>query len=122
MVLVDTSVWIDHFRAKGSHLIDLLGAGRVSMHDHVLGELALGSLKNREGTLDDLANLPRALSATEEEVRSFIGSRQLFACGIGYTDAHLLASVVLNGVTELWTTDTRLATVADELGVAYRLT
>lgn len=122
MVLADTSVWIDHFCAKGSHLIDLLGAGRVFMHDHVLGELALGPLKNREGTLEDLQNLPRALTATDGEVRTFIGVRQLFARGIGYTDAHLLASVALSGATELWTTDTRLATVAEELGVAYRLT
>ncbi len=119
MILADTSIWIAHFRARGSQLVDLLNAGRVIMHDHVLGELALGSLKDREATLEDLANLPRTPLATEEEVRSFIEARKLFARGIGYTDAHLLSSVVLAGSTELWTMDARLAAAAGDLGLAY---
>lgn len=120
MILADTSVWIDHFRANNSGLVGLLTARRVITHDHVLGELALGSLKNRKTTLEDLANLPRAALATEEEVRAFIEARQLFARGIGYTDAHLLASAALGGDTTIWTRDLRLAEVADELAVAYQ--
>lgn len=120
MVLADTAVWIDHFRARGSHLAALLWNGQATMHAHVIGELALGSLKDRVATLDDLANLPRAPLASEEEVRDFIEARKLFAPGIGYTDAHLLASVMLGGAMKLWTMDARLASVADDLGVAYR--
>lgn len=120
MILADTSIWIEHFRMKGAHLADLLVAGRVAVHDHVLGELALGSLKDRKATLVDLANLPKAPLASEEEVRTFVEARQLFARGIGYTDAHLLASVVLAGSMQVWTTDKRLLAVATHLGVAYR--
>lgn len=100
-------------------MIGLLTAGRVVMHDHVLGELALGSLKNRAATLEELADLPRGLLATDEEVRSFIESRRLFGRGIGYTDAHLLASVLLGEAVALWTLDSRLAAVAHEFDVAY---
>ncbi|MDZ4762890.1 MAG: type II toxin-antitoxin system VapC family toxin [Alphaproteobacteria bacterium] len=120
MILVDTSVWIGHFRAADGDLIALLIAGRVVMHDHVLGELALGSLKDRAATLKDLANLARAPLATEAEVRSFIEFHRLFRRGVGYVDAHLLASVMLGQEMTLWTRDSRLAGVADEFSVAYR--
>lgn len=117
-VLVDTAIWIDHLRAKDSRLVSLLRQDRVVSHDHVIGELAMGSLKVRRSVLDSLLDLPRAPLAEEPEVRSFIEARRLFARGIGYSDAHILASVVLGADLLLWTRDRRLAAVADELGVA----
>lgn len=90
------------------------------MHDHVLGEIALGSLKDCKSTLRDLAVLPRALMTKDDEVMALIESRKLFARGIGCTDAHLLASIALEDALLLWTKDMRLAAVAAELGMAYR--
>jgi predicted nucleic acid-binding protein len=119
-VLVDTGVWIDHLRSHNARLAALLSQDLVVAHDHVIGELAMGSLKDRRDLLRSLLDLRRALLAEEAEVRDFVESRHLFARGIGYTDAHLLASLMLDGAMMLWTTDMRLATVAGELGIAYQ--
>jgi predicted nucleic acid-binding protein len=120
MILADSSIWIDHFRGTESRLSPLLDEGRVTMHDHVLGELAVGSLKTRARTLSELSQLPRAPLASEHEVRAFIEARRLVGRGIGYSDAHLLASAVLGEATMLWTRDSRLADVAEEMGIGYR--
>ncbi|HEY1931776.1 MAG TPA: type II toxin-antitoxin system VapC family toxin [Acetobacteraceae bacterium] len=122
MILVDTSIWVDHLRAGNAILARLLDDGAVLMHPFVIGELALGSLRHRDAFLSDLADLPRAIAADDNEVLRFIEAEALFNCGIGYVDAHLLASVRLTLDAVLWTRDTRLAAAAERLSVAARLT
>lgn len=119
MILVDTSIWIDHLRQGDQHLAALLGAGQVLSHPHVVGELALGNLENRSTVLDALAGLPQAPLGTDDEVLRFIGENKLFGTGIGYTDAHLLAAVRLAPGTTLWTRDKRLLIASTNLKLAY---
>ena len=118
MILVDTSVWIDHLRAGDRDLIRLLEDRQVLGHPFVLGELALGHLRQRALILRELAQLPQAEVATDPEVLHFIGEQALHGRGIGYIDAHLLASLRLIPGTLLWTRDARLHTVAGELKLA----
>jgi predicted nucleic acid-binding protein len=118
MILVDTSVWIDHLRQTEPGLVRVLENGQVLMHPFVVGELACGSFKDRAGLLRDLRTLPQAPVATDREALAFIDGRRLIGRGIGYLDVHLLASVALAGTATLWTRDKRLAAVARELGVA----
>lgn len=118
MILVDTSVWVDHLRAGDKALAALLDRGAVLAHPFVVGELALGNLRQREIILNALADLPRASAATDLEVLHFIDRHVLFGRGVGYVDAHLLAAVHLTAGAELWTKDKRLHGVAVELGVA----
>jgi predicted nucleic acid-binding protein len=118
MILVDTSIWVDHLRSGDKALAALLDAGTVLTHPFVVGELALGSLHRREIILSALADLPRACVATDAEVLHFIDDRELFGRGIGYVDAHLLAAVRLTAGAQLWTNDKRLYGVADQLGMA----
>ncbi len=120
MILVDTSVWVDHLRAGDKMLAGLLEAGRVLAHPFVIGELALGNLRQRELVLTTLQDLPRAGVATDHEVLRFISQHALFGLGIGYVDAHLLAAVRLTAAAALWTRDKRLRGVAERLGVAAR--
>ena len=119
MVLVDTSVWIDHLRAGDVGLVALLESTQVLSHPFVLGEIALGTLRQRDQVLDALQSLPQAALATDDEVISFIEARHLYGLGIGYVDAHLLASVHLHPGTRLWTRDTRLEKLARDHGVAH---
>ena len=118
MILADTSVWADHLRASDSTLQSLLDSGELFMHPFVIGELSLGHLKNRAGILRDLKKMPRAPTARDEEVWHLIESRNLVAVGIGYVDAHLLASVRIIPGLRLWTRDKRLHAVAERLGFA----
>jgi predicted nucleic acid-binding protein len=118
VILVDTSVWVDHLRAGDARLIALLEAERVLAHPFVIGEIALGGLRARGLVLSDLLNLPSALVAADAEVLAFIDRHRLFGSGIGYVDAHLLASVRLTAGASLWTKDARLRRVAETLGVA----
>ena len=117
MILVDSSVWVDHLRQGDKRLVTLLEAGQVLTHPFVVGEIALGSLKNREGILISLKGLPQAATATDEEVQQFIESNALFGFGIGYIDAHLLAAVRLNAGSQLWTRDKRLGAIANRMGL-----
>ena len=119
MILVDTSVWIDHLRTGDAELEVLLNGSRVLMHPFVLGELACGNLHNREEVLALFKDLPQAAVATDDEVLFFIERRVLMGRGIGYVDAHLLAAVALTGSMQLWTRDKRLCMVADSLALAY---
>ena len=119
MILVDTSVWVDHLRAGAPALAVALEQGAVLTHPFVVGELACGNLKNRSEVLQLLGDLPGALMATDAEALDFIERRALMGRGIGYIDVHLLASVVLAGSARLWTRDQRLAAVADDLKLAY---
>jgi predicted nucleic acid-binding protein len=112
VILVDTSVWIDHLRKPEPRLIAALEAGQALTHPFV-GELACGNLKNRVELLSLLLDLPRAPVATEAEALDFIDRRELMGRGIGYLDVHLLASAALAGTARLWTRDKRLAAVAE---------
>jgi predicted nucleic acid-binding protein len=119
VILVDTSVWIDHLRYGDAHLAQLLDRGEVAMHPFVLGEIACGNLRDRATVLSLLQQLPAASVADTAEVLAFIERRSLDGKGIGYVDAHLLASVALTGDASLWTRDKRLAAVATKLRCAY---
>jgi predicted nucleic acid-binding protein len=117
MILVDTSVWIDHLRSGNVELTKLLNAGQVLTHRFVIGELALGSLQNRNNVLSALQNLPQVTIASDVEVLHFIEAHALFGKGIGYVDAHLLAAVRLSPGTLLWTRDKRLLAESVRLGL-----
>lgn len=119
MILVDTSVWVDHLRTADRILAGLLDAGMVLAHPFVIGELALGNLRQREIVLDAMSGLPCASVATDAEVLHFIDCQALFGRGIGYVDVHLLAGVRLTAGAEFWTKDKRLHSIADELGLAF---
>lgn len=117
MILVDTSVWVDHFRVGVPALAELLEQQQVLMHAFVLGELACGNLKSREETLHLLSDLPAAPKASDLEVMEFIERRRLMGKGIGFVDAHLLAAVMLAPGARLWSRDKRLRQIAHSLGV-----
>jgi predicted nucleic acid-binding protein len=119
VVLVDTSVWVDHFRQGVSLLDDLLRSGGVVTHPFVIGELACGNLKNRKKILSLLSNLPSLQMATHAEALHLAESRSLYGSGIGWIDVHLLASASL-GHVPIWTRDGKLRTVASRLGIAGR--
>ena len=118
MILVDTSIWVDHLRAGNAALAALLDAGRVLTHPFVIGELALGVLRQRKAVLTALLDLPSSIVARDAEVLGFIDRHALFGRGVGYVDVHLLASARLTAGAELWTDDPRLRDVADAMGVA----
>jgi predicted nucleic acid-binding protein len=122
LILVDTSVWIDHLRARDEQLAALLDAGSVLAHPFVTGELALGNLVNRQAVIGALQELQQAKLGTAAEVLHCIGERGLFGAGIGYTDAHLLTAVFLTPGSTLWTRDKRLRAIAVRLGVATATT
>lgn len=115
-MLVDTSVWVDHLGRGNPALADLLEAGEVETHPFVIGELALGNLRWREGILGYLEELPPVPSAEHEEVLRLVEERGLAGSGLGWVDAHLLASALIGG-TRVWTLDRALAVAADQLGV-----
>jgi predicted nucleic acid-binding protein len=119
MILVDTSVWIDHLRTGDKRLSALLDAGAVLAHSFVIGEIALGHLRQRKTILSALQNLPRATVATEAEVLLFIEERSLMGLGIGYVDAHLLASTRLTAGSALWTRDKRLSGAAKRMNLIW---
>jgi predicted nucleic acid-binding protein len=117
VILVDTSVWVDHLRKGDRALERLLDAGQVLCHPFIVGELAMGSLKDR-GVLSVMQRLPKSLFARDDEVLRFIGQRKLFSLGIGYIDAHLLTSAQITPGAKLWTRDKRLHSVATEMSLA----
>ena len=117
-VLVDTCVWVKHFRLRNEHLMALLVDGEVLSHPLVVGELAMGCLRDRHRTLWDLSRLGRPPIATDAETLQMVEARRLWGRGIQWNDANILASTVISGAL-LWTTDARLAKIAAECGVAY---
>jgi predicted nucleic acid-binding protein len=121
VILVDSSVWIEHLRLASAILGALLDAGEVLGHPFVMGELALGNLRRRDDILRVLRRLPQANSASHGEVLRFIDREALFGRGIGYVDAHLLAAARLTPGSRLWTRDRRLHAVAAQLGLAATL-
>lgn len=117
MILVDTSVWIDHLRRGNDRLAALLSNDTVCCHPAVIGELACGSLRARHEVLTLLAELPEATVATHGEALAFLEAHRLMGKGLGYVDLHLLSSAALDR-TRVWTLDKPLARVAASLGVA----
>lgn len=117
MILVDTSVWVDHLRRGDRILAAALDRGEVLIHPFVLGELACGAIRNRDEILMHLRALPAAQAADDQEVMAFVEHRRLFGRGIGWIDAHLLASAVLANA-RLMTMDRDLARLAASLGVS----
>ena len=115
-MLVDTSVWIDHFRRRSPALVELLEGDQVWTHPFVVGELACGNLAQRDKILASLSELPHVPMVTHDEALVFIETRRLMGRGLGLIDVHLLASAVLAKIP-FWTSDKRLATVATEFGL-----
>ncbi len=118
-ILVDTSIWIDHLRRNNPDLRFLLNRGQVVIHPMVIGELACGNLPNRFDVLEQLEGLPQVSVATDVEVLFFIEQRQLMGRGIGYIDAHLLASAMFDRDALLWSRDRRLMSLATEMDIGY---
>ncbi|MET3854057.1 PIN domain-containing protein [Rhizobium sp. OAE497] len=118
MILIDSSIWIDHFRAADDYLDALLRSENVIIHPFVIGELSLGHISRYDAIMTMLADLPVISVAEDAEVRHMIRSNKLFGTGIGYIDAHLLASALLSQRHTLWTRDKRLHRIASALGVA----
>lgn len=116
MILVDTSIWIEHLRRHLPPLAKALDAGMVAMHPWVIGELACGHLQNRQALLGLFNGLPHVVVAADHEVLLTIENRQLMGRGIGFIDAHLLTSALLSQAT-IWTADRRLCAVASDLGL-----
>lgn len=119
MILVDTSVWISHFRESNAELVDFLNTGEVACHPYIVGELACGNLKNRTTILSLLESLPMTVAAEHEEVLALIESNRLMGKGLGYMDVHLIASALLTGVP-IWTLDKKLQQVADVLHLKHQ--
>ena len=117
MLLVDTSVWIDHLRKSEAKLRKLLENDEVVTHPLVRLELALGSMANRETVLADFALLPQVPIAQVDELFRLIELRKLYRRGIGITDLHLVASALFDRSILIWTRDQRLGDIADELGL-----
>jgi predicted nucleic acid-binding protein len=116
MILVDTSVWVDHLRHGSARLGQLLADGEVSSHPYVIGELACGFLTKRAEILSLLDTLPKVVEADHSEVLRLLDTQRLYGRGLGWIDAYLLASAVLTH-TPLWTLDKTLARIATAMGV-----
>lgn len=119
MILVDTSVWVDHLRRGDTRLRALLENARVLAHPFVVGEIACGTLSDRALVLELLRDLPMASVAEPEEVLAFLDRHRIHGNGLGYVDVHLLASVALTPGSKLWTRDKRLHGIAASLDCAY---
>ncbi len=121
MILADTSVWIEHLRSGNQELQKRLSQGQIVIHPFVIAELALGSLKERSRTLALLDLLPQVRVAQWNEIRTLIEARHLYGLDIGLTDAYLIASVLINPPTLLWTKDKQLRKAAEALGIHVRV-
>jgi predicted nucleic acid-binding protein len=119
LILVDTSVWVDHLRRGDPGLVELLERSAVVMHPLVVGEIACGSLRDRKSLLELLQDLPAAVMATDNEVLQFIERHALHGKGIGHVDVHLLASAALTAAAKLWTRDQKLRQAAAALGCTH---
>lgn len=118
-IVADTNIWVFHWRTPNRLLLDMAADGEIWSHPIVIGELSMGTLRNRERTLWDLIRLGRPPLATDAETLRMVDGRRLWGRGIGWNDAKILASVVI-GNCLLWTGDKRLDDIAAEMGVAWR--
>ena len=121
MILVDSSIWIDHLRKADTALAELLETTQVLTHPFVIGELALGNLARRETILRSLGKLPKSIVARDDEVVGVIDRHKFIGTGIGYVDAHLLSSVILTPGAKIWTRDKPCLRAAIKLGLSYRV-
>lgn len=119
-VLVDTSVWVDHFRRRNDVLVELLGLDLVMAHPLIVGEIACGTPPDRRQTLSDLDGLSQTRQAGIREVTDFIERERLFGLGCGLVDLLLLASALMTPGVELWTLDKRLSLLSERFGVMHR--
>jgi predicted nucleic acid-binding protein len=119
LILVDTSVWIDHFRRGVDDLVALIGEGRVLAHPFVTGELAVGNLREWDDIVASFRALPCARLASEAEFLMLVASERLAGTGLGFVDVHLLVSCRLTPGTRLWSRDRRLAARAEAQGMAW---
>ncbi|MEO7160094.1 MAG: PIN domain-containing protein [Polaromonas sp.] len=119
-VLVDTSVWVGHFRQRNERLVALLEDGMVVCHPYLVAEVACGTPPNRQNIIAMLAELESTPVASQDELLALMERRNLYGRGCGFVDMSLLASALLSGQTLLWTLDKRLESVATEVNVAYR--
>jgi predicted nucleic acid-binding protein len=120
VILVDTSIWVDHLRLGDGVLVALLNSGSVLGHPWIVGEVALGNLAHRDEIIGLLQGLPRATLATDSEVLTLIQKESLSGTGIGYVDAQLLAATRLSSDARLWTRDKRLSAVTDRLELGFQ--
>lgn len=118
MILVDTSVWVQHLRRGSRELEALLPKGEVICHPFIIGELACGSMKNRSEILGLLKSLPQGVLAENDEVLALVDQHRMYGRGLGWVDVHLIASALLSDAL-LWTLDRPLRQAADELGIRY---
>jgi len=121
MILADTSVWADHLRRADALMSACLDVQEIVMHPFVIGELAMGTMPRYEAVLSSLTNLQQIEVARPDDVLHLIRNHRLMGTGIGYVDAHLLASTRLVPGTQLWTRDRRLLRAAEFLGIASAL-
>jgi len=119
-VLVDTSVWVDHFRRRNDALVELLGSDLVLIHPLIIGEIACGTVPNRTQALSDLASLQQVQQTSLREVLACIEQERLYGLGCGVVDLLLLASTLLTPGARIWTLDKRLGALADRFGVSHR--
>lgn len=121
MILVDTSIWVDHLKKDGHPLAKLLEEGHVLMHDMVAGELACGNLRDRQGLMKQLSGLPQLKVISHQSVMAFIEDHGVMGKGIGFVDVHLLAATK-NAGGEIWTRDKNLLSVASGLSLSFDAT
>ena len=117
MILADTSVWVDHFRKRNAALYQQLQRNNISIHPFIVTELVLGNLPDRQNAIASLDRLPMVKVAQLHEVRRLIEAHSLFRRGIGFVDAHLIASTLITPHTVLWSRNKRLHGVAETLGL-----
>ncbi len=118
MILVDTNIWINHFRKSDPELVTRLNLGSVACHPFIIGELACGNMKNREELLKLFHSLPSVSVVDQDEYLDFVESRNLMGKGLGFVDIHLLASALLEGIA-FWTADRKLAEAAKDLAISF---
>ena len=119
MILVDTTIWIDYFSARQPLLHELLGERQAAIHDLIIGELAVGDLRDRVGTLYALSRIRQSHRVSDQEALDLIEAEHLWGTGLGFVDVHLLASALVTPDCLLWSRDKRLAETAGRLGVAF---
>ncbi len=119
MILIDTSVWIDHFRSENRILTSLLLKGAIIMHEFVMGELAVGNFRNRKSVLNLLDSIPKLSKLTHNEFIYFVENNSFYGKGVGFVDIHLLGSTKLAGV-KIWTFDKRLLELAKNKNLDYK--
>jgi predicted nucleic acid-binding protein len=121
MILADTSVWVDHFRKRDAALSRELQRNNISVHPFIVTELVLGNLPDRQNAMSSLDRLPMVKVAQVHEVRRLIETHSLLQRGIGFVDAHLIASTLITPHTVLWSRDRRLHDVAGTLGLTAKI-